>query len=372
MRGTAQCNLYRRLKHRFIPARAGNRQSARLPFGIMTVHPRSCGEQTGRLRTLALPPGSSPLVRGTGSGGRQVGAGCRFIPARAGNRSITSKNSSPLAVHPRSCGEQLKWVAMKALLVGSSPLVRGTVFRNIKILGRGRFIPARAGNSPIVPATGAIITVHPRSCGEQSVFSSISPALFGSSPLVRGTEQDARLPEHIRRFIPARAGNRAKQSRPEILMAVHPRSCGEQFSSVKASFSISGSSPLVRGTVCQARPGWPSGRFIPARAGNRYLAAMVQAGQPVHPRSCGEQKTYDKFRNGQNGSSPLVRGTGPAQPPDVPPLRFIPARAGNSMWKARCQGKFPVHPRSCGEQVPQSPFNVSRSGSSPLVRGTAC
>ena len=95
---------------------------------------------------LNQPVGSSPRVRGTELGLRPVGMDTRFIPARAGNRLISGGRIFNRSVHPRACGEQTAPSAKKALTGGSSPRVRGTG----SVCGRPqevrRFIPARAGN----------------------------------------------------------------------------------------------------------------------------------------------------------------------------------------------------------------------------------
>ena len=50
------------------------------------INPRGCGEQTFDVDTASLICGSSPRVRGTGSGKSGISCGGRFIPAGAGNR----------------------------------------------------------------------------------------------------------------------------------------------------------------------------------------------------------------------------------------------------------------------------------------------
>ena len=92
--------------------------------------------------------------------------------------------------------------------------------------------------------------VHPRACGEQC-----------------DQDLDFRF-ALVRRFIPARAGNRPPQGTQRSNTPVHPRACGEQLS--------------VFSTTC------PMHRFI--------------------PRACGEQVARGQFQQQRN--------------------RFIPARAG--------------------------------------------
>ena len=50
------------------------------------------------------------------------------------------------------------------------------------------------------------------------------------------------------------------------------------------------------------------------------------------------------------GSSPRARGTADESPVMAQaPVRFIPARAGNTMNRHRCARRQPVHPRARGE-----------------------
>jgi len=70
------------------------------------------------------------------------------------------------------------------------------------------------------------------------------------------------------RFIPARAGNSHGKSLSFCIIAVHPRPCGEQTLPIYAVHDADGSSPPVRGTAKRFRPTPGNSRFIPARAGN--------------------------------------------------------------------------------------------------------
>ena len=54
-----------------------------------------------------------------------------------------------LPVHPRSRGEHPIGMAREGTTTGSSPLARGTLQRRPCSPDEGRFIPARAGNTPI-------------------------------------------------------------------------------------------------------------------------------------------------------------------------------------------------------------------------------
>ena len=114
-------------------------------------------------------------------------------------------------------------------------------------------------------------------------------ASTGSSPRVRGTEVSGRRPHGHIRFIPARAGNRRAVGPMACVHTVHPRACGEQAGNILAMFCGRGSSPRVRGTDHAQHHHQPLKRFIPARAGNRAQGQARSTAPPVHPRACGEQ-----------------------------------------------------------------------------------
>ena len=314
--------------------------------------------------------GSSPLARGTH---RRQSAPCpprRFIPARAGNTSASSSAPSPITVHPRSRGEHSRLSSTVPEVIGSSPLARGTLQMPGPPAGPLRFIPARAGNTTSTPPRRRSRSVHPRSRGEHRQGRVRYIRQGGSSPLARGTHPRKQFFHLLRRFIPARAGN-TRQGRPGATPAtVHPRSRGEHAPRPRWTTSSDGSSPLARGT-----PGVPAGarapvRFIPARAGNTAPPAPRTGWCPVHPRSRGEHALIAERAPDQVGSSPLARGT-PAHWQRIGHRRrFIPARAGNTAPTRGSWGGRPVHPRSRGEHsLPPRPA-IRAVGSSPLARGT--
>ena len=132
-----------------------------------------------------------------------------------------------------------------------------------------------------------------------------------------------------------------------------------------------GSSPRVRGTGPAECRGRLPRRFIPAGAGNSGAGKLPSGRGAVHPRGCGEQATSPVAGLPVTGSSPRVRGTVVGTSRSVDFKRFIPAGAGNrsSPVPARCGGA--VHPRGCGEQLVCVTSRRTSSGSSPRVRGTA-
>ena len=166
------------------------------------------------------------------------------------------------------CGERHEGTTFQARSAGSSPRVRGTLdVGSIDLIGR-RFIPACAGNAGRIEDRTAAPPVHPRVCGERLLKNKVHKIFPGSSPRVRGTlDVDADARGNLR-FIPACAGNAARNARLSSMAPVHPRVCGERSSIAFCARSHAGSSPRVRGTRCGrcASPAHP--RFIPACAGN--------------------------------------------------------------------------------------------------------
>ena len=151
---------------------------------------------------------------------------------------------------------------------------------------------------------------------------------------------------------------------------VHPRMCGEHFSSIPANSVISGSSPHVRGTRRSVGDYLLACRFIPACAGNTTASASRSCQPPVHPRMCGEHTICTAEALLNPGSSPHVRGTLPDSGLSVDHVRFIPACAGNTTVPAPEPRKKTVHPRMCGEHDYVQDRFSSNFGSSPHVRGT--
>ncbi len=153
----------------------------------------------------------------------------------------------------------------------------------------------------------------------------------GSSPHERGTAGSSARPLHPGRFIPARAGNSASFIFLLQIIAVHPRTSGEQLPVRRSSMWITGSSPHERGTVPNCWGREQRQRFIPARAGNSFLLRLYFGRLSVHPRTSGEQSSTSKNASMPSGSSPHERGTVAHDGQHHALLRFIPARAGNSV-----------------------------------------
>ena len=274
--------------------------------------------------------GSSPLARGTRDGGSVRVRADRFIPARAGNTRFGEAGLARESVHPRSRGEHPPRKLRQKIIVGSSPLARGTLLLLRRLLLRRRFIPARAGNTRRSPARSACSAVHPRSRGEHGGVVAGTAVKAGSSPLARGTHSRVHRKHRRSRFIPARAGNTGTGRRRRRGRTVHPRSRGEHPGKGLLGTIGNGSSPLARGTRRDTDERVPAHRFIPARAGNTPRGTVSPPAAPVHPRSRGEHAGMRTSACQRIGSSPLARGTRRRGGRHRGQGRFIPARAGNT------------------------------------------
>ena len=154
------------------------------------------------------------------------------------------------------------------------------------------------------------------------------------------------------------------------MRAVHPRVRGERVTRCRHPSGRAGSSPRARGTGLQPRRHPAHGRFIPACAGNGWIARTHPTPQAVHPRVRGERRWRRRCARSRRGSSPRARGTERAHLLDVPPCRFIPACAGNGSADFSLTRLLRVHPRVRGERALSPGVQSSSGGSSPRARGT--
>ena len=169
-----------------------------------------------------------------------------------------------------------------------------------------------------------------------------------SSPRVRGTRQCRPVQRVSVRFIPACAGNTRTAGGT-------PWNCG--------------SSPRVRGTHSTALRIVSSTGFIPACAGNTVPTMRTDNGQSVHPRVCGEHRSDSHRPDRGAGSSPRVRGTRLCRTHVSGAVRFIPACAGNTARRHAARPGAQVHPRVCGEHVPQHGMGNLPHGFIPACAG---
>ena len=192
---------------RFIPACAGNAATACRAASSVSVHPRMRGERGSVCCTALMFSGSSPHARGTHAKRAEPWALRRFIPACAGNAETAWTVPGSTSVHPRMRGERRTLSHAVAWNCGSSPHARGTPDPWRRRIAQLRFIPACAGNAMGGGTWWTRSSVHPRMRGERTTSSAPVYCPPGSSPHARGTLLAVVLNLIDRRFIPACAGN---------------------------------------------------------------------------------------------------------------------------------------------------------------------
>ena len=199
------------------------------------------------MRRFRIANGSSPRVRGKPGKPLRSSPGPRLIPARAGKTSQESWTSFDRPAHPRACGENHSAWQLVEPRRGSSPRVRGKLGGDGHGVQGAGLIPARAGKTRLRRMAATPLAAHPRACGENSSPRAAPPRRSGSSPRVRGKRRVYRIPRLEFRLIPARAGKTSPSPPETSSSAAHPRACGENPISSTSSISWRGSSPRVRG-----------------------------------------------------------------------------------------------------------------------------
>ena len=176
--------------------------------------------------------GSSPHVRGARLRWRH--GSCRFgiIPACAGSTSFLDATCTPYRDHPRMCGEHHTSSWILSWVVGSSPHVRGAQQQGLSALSEAGIIPACAGSTLRLFTPTPLRWDHPRMCGEHEAVDGGDHLVEGSSPHVRGALLQLVRKVHICGIIPACAGSTIQIIRRNIECRDHPRMCGEHTSKI--------------------------------------------------------------------------------------------------------------------------------------------
>ncbi len=134
--------------------------------------------------------------------------------------------------------------------------------------------------------------VYPRWRGEHFCNVESTYWFCGLSPLARGTHYSYIHDTYRTRFIPAGAGNTLRGMLPVINPAVYPRWRGEHRKKIINIASLSGLSPLARGTLLLTGAKSARGRFIPAGAGNTGVKKLATRAISVYPRWRGEHVSF--------------------------------------------------------------------------------
>ncbi len=216
-----------------------------------------------------------------------------------------------------------------------------------------RFIPAGAGNTISGERSPVSLSVYPRWRGEHKFTGSNPQLILGLSPLARGTLKRVLCGAVVIRFIPAGAGNTLRWDTVRRKDSVYPRWRGEHRTrQIQINIAV-GLSPLARGTPGFPRPAPRRSRFIPADAGNTPLRRVLGTLKTVYPRWRGEHIRWFDGDKCVTGLSPLARGTPSIKERERTGIRFIPAGAGNTEINPAVLICIAVYPRWRGEHVKQ-------------------
>ena len=191
----------------------------------------------------------------------------------------------------------------------------------------------------------------------------------GSSPLTRGKHGRLVASHGLSGLIPAHAGKTVIPVQGRFFVEPHPRSRGENGTSLTCRLRSSGSSPLTRGKRAHRARAPRENRLIPAHAGKTGRGRGPRGGGRAHPRSRGENRGRRREPVKERGSSPLTRGKPRPVACCCPQRRLIPAHAGKTSSDSSSARSAKAHPRSRGENFGNKANDESADGSSPLTRG---
>ena len=251
-----------------IPACAGSTRTLR---GFRTGrwdHPRMCGEHYVHRPQLDWDVGSSPHVRGARCFATVFLDGFGIIPACAGSTCPSRPSAATAGDHPRMCGEHRICCQSCKTSTGSSPHVRGALVQDfLQGLSTG-IIPACAGSTQWRFECFLTHGDHPRMCGEHQRGVRDPRTALGSSPHVRGARLERDENPSGSGIIPACAGSTGFLRRTRARRRDHPRMCGEHQRFDDGEIYTAGSSPHVRGAQENQGHHWWCRGIIPACAGS--------------------------------------------------------------------------------------------------------
>ena len=276
------------------------------------------------------PKGTSPRVRGKRALLLIAIYVLGYIPARAGEARPAPDRDRYPRVHPRACGGSADAVAGPGGREGTSPRVRGKPACCAVQPRPWGYIPARAGEAGAARAGASGAGVHPRACGGSSISFRLATSAAGTSPRVRGKLDHTLFLVLIHRYIPARAGEASRQCLCARRAEVHPRACGGSRALRRPVPVAHGTSPRVRGKLCEGSQFGIQDRYIPARAGEAAGRVRTPSRQRVHPRACGGSGHLIASVDATAGTSPRVRGKRVRGFHERLQGGYIPARAGEA------------------------------------------
>ena len=176
---------------RSIPAPAGEPSQSGLWVESVGVYPRACGGTSCSSIARTSCIGLSPRLRGNLDHHTLVSAVGRSIPAPAGGTIVSarpvshSRKEATGGLSPRLRGN-LTHDGQGYPHQRSIPRLRGNQLLRRRADGRGRSIPAPAGEPPSLLSPIKCRTVYPRACGGTTDSARSASYRIGLSPRLRG------------------------------------------------------------------------------------------------------------------------------------------------------------------------------------------
>ena len=205
-RGKPTLPIMENLRHRSIPAWAGETPPRPLAGIRAQVYPRVGGGNLWNMRASPSGRGLSPRGRGKRDKAYVVVRHIGSIPAWAGETNSARRAVPLTGVYPRVGGGNGVWIGARARVGGLSPRGRGKQIAQARRHTTKGSIPAWAGETGhwILPKSGE--PVYPRVGGGNS-FRLVFPSLPGGlSPRGRGKQISIAIDHLLMRSIPAWAG----------------------------------------------------------------------------------------------------------------------------------------------------------------------
>ena len=273
----------------------------------------------------------------------------RNIPAYAGKTFWYSSVTRSRSEHPRVCGENITAWSGPSTICGTSPRMRGKQEEVLTPASYARNIPAYAGKTFVIGEPRPTAQEHPRVCGENATIPNHFREENGTSPRMRGKLATRLGASWFCRNIPAYAGKTFCVATCVACNAEHPRVCGENvYGSVVVAEGL-GTSPRMRGKRAPKKLVCAGTRNIPAHAGKTMRSALLSLTSPEHPRACGENPGRPRLLGVSHGN--------------------IPAHAGKTIKGVWRDSGAEEHPRACGENKALIAPEQSPQGNIPAHAG---
>ena len=315
------------------------------------------------------PLGLSPRGRGKPAWSCLSCSTARSIPAWAGETCLPAPSLRADRVYPRVGGGNLPYPAAASALVGLSPRGRGKRLPPAYRPAGARSIPAWAGETPSLMRRALKCAVYPRVGGGNPARSGRQVWREGLSPRGRGKPRALCRRTGRGRSIPAWAGETGRLFAQPFAHAVYPRVGGGNRIGVVCAALYSGLSPRGRGKRHAAHLGLAPTRSIPAWAGETNATSAGATPPRVYPRVGGGNTGHIHHAANDRGLSPRGRGKLPTLSRRLTGHRSIPAWAGETGSHSAKQWTSRVYPRVGGGNLSDCDTMPARAGLSPRGRG---